>query len=96
MWSHLDLTCIWWLWFPYGALLDLGPVVSIWLCWNKMTVIHIWACRGRVDSGPYLGIIGTWILSYIPGPHQDVVTVVPPEPHLDGVTGSHRDITWTW
>ena len=94
MWSHLDLTWIWWLWFPYGALLDLGPVVSIWLCW-KMTVIHIWAAPEPLDSGPYLGIIGTWILSYISGPHLDMVTVVPPGPHLHELTGSHRDLTWT-
>ena len=47
-----------------------------------MTLIHIWASPGPVDSGPYLGIIGTWILSYIPGRHLDLVTVVPPGPHL--------------
>ena len=51
--------------------------------------------RQPVDSGPYLGIIGTWILSYITGPHLDLVSVVPPGPHLDEVTGSHRDLTWT-
>ena len=55
-----------------------------------MTLIHIWALPGPVDSGPYLGIIGTWILSYIPGPHLDLVTVVPPVPHLVEVTGSHK------
>ena len=51
-----------------------------------MTLIHIWASPGPVDSGPYLGIIGTWTLSYIPGPHQDLVTVVPQGHHLDLVT----------
>ena len=61
-----------------------------------MTLIHIWASPGLVDSGLYLVIIGTWILSYIPGPNLDLVTVVPPGPHLDEVTGSHPDITWTW
>ena len=73
-----------------------------------MTLIHIWASPGPVASGPYLGIIGTWILSYIPGPHLelvtvvspgphlDLVTVVPPGPHLDEVTESHRDLNWTW
>ena len=55
-----------------------------------MTLIHIWASPGPVDSGPYLGIIGTWILSYIPGPHLDLVTVVPPGPHLDELTGSQE------
>ena len=30
------------------------------------------------------------------GSHLDLVTVVPPGPHLDEVTGSHRDLTWTW
>ena len=56
-----------------------------------MTLIHIWDFPGPVDSGPYLGIIGTLILSYIPGPHLDLVAVVPPGPHQDEVTGSH----WT-
>ena len=48
-----------------------------------MTLIHIWASPGPVDSGPNLGIIGNWILSYIRGPHLDLVTVVPPGTHLD-------------
>ena len=94
--AHLNVTWISWLWFPYGALLDLVPVVSIWT--------HL----ENNDSDPYLGLswicclwsltglIGTWILTYIPGPHLDLVTVVPPGPHLDEVTGSHRDLTWTW
>ena len=60
-----------------------------------MTLIHIWASPRPDDAGPYLGITGTWILSYIPGPHLELVTVVPPGPHLDEVTGSHRDLTWT-
>ena len=29
-----------------------------------------------------MGITGTWILSYIPGPHLDLMTVFPPGPHL--------------
>ena len=41
-----------------------------------MTLIHIWASHGPVDSGPYLEIIGSWILSYIIGPHLDLVTQV--------------------
>ena len=61
-----------------------------------MTLIHIWASPGPVDTGPYLGIIGTWILSYMSWPHLALVTVVPHRPHLDEVTGSHRDLTWTW
>ena len=61
-----------------------------------MTLIHIWASPGPVDSGPYLAIIGTCILSYIPGPHLDLVTVVSPGPHLDEDTGSDRDLTWPW
>ena len=51
---------------------------------------------GPVDSGPYLGIIVTMILSYIHRPHLDLVTIVPPVPHLVEVTGSHKDLTWTW
>ena len=80
----MGLSWNWFLWSPTG------------FTWNKMTLIHIWASPGPVVSGPYLGIIATWILSYIPGPHLDLVTVVPPVPHLDEVTGSHRDLTWTW
>ena len=26
----------------------------------------------------------------------DLVTVVPPVPHLDEVTGSHMELIWTW
>ena len=61
-----------------------------------MTLIHIWASPGPVNSGPYLGNIGTWIFSYIPGPHLDLVTVVPLGHHLDEVTGSNWDLTRTW
>ena len=43
----------WFLWSPSG------------LTWNTMTLIHIWASPGPVASGPYLGNIATWILSYI-------------------------------
>ena len=61
-----------------------------------MTLIHIWASPGPVDSGPYLGIIGTWKLSYIPGPHLDLLTVVTHGGLMDEVTGSHRELSWTW
>ena len=80
----MGLPWTWFLWSPSG------------LTWNKTTLIHIWASPGPGDSGPYLGIIGTWLLSSIPGPPVDLVIVDPPGPHLDEVTGSHRDITWTW
>ena len=53
-----------------------------------MTLIHIWASPGPVDSGPYLEIIGSWILSYTLEPHLDLVTLVPPGPHLDEVNGT--------
>ena len=80
---------------PYWALLDLVPVVSIWphLEHNDSDPYLglSWTCL----LCPQLGIIGTWIHSYIPGPHLDLVTVVPPGPHVDEVTGSHRDLTWT-
>ena len=88
--------------------MDLVTQVLIWASWDLVlfstsgphvylvTLVLTWASSGPIDSGPYLGIIGTWILSYIPGPHLDMVTVVPPVPHLKEVTGSHRDIIWTW
>ena len=74
---------------PPGSHLDLVALVPIWgspvtgssglhlASPNTMTLIHIWAPPGPVDSGPYLGIIGIWILSYIPGPNLELVTVVP-------------------
>ena len=92
----MGLSWTWFLWSPSG------------LTWNTMTLIHIWASPAAVDYGPYMGIIGTWILSYIPGPHLDLLTVVTPGPHLDlltvvppgpprdEMTGSHWDLTWTW
>ena len=80
----MGLSWNWFLWFPSD------------LTWNTMTLIHIWASPVHVVSGPYLGIIGTWILSFITGPHLDLVTVVPPGPHLDEVTRTHRDLTWPW
>ena len=68
-----------------------------------MTLIHIWASPGPVESGPYLGIIGTWLLSYIPGPHLDLVTLVPtwisPEPGDTpgaGDTGPQLVLNRTW
>ena len=74
-----------------------------------MTLIHIWASPGPVDSGPYLGIIGTWILSYIPGPHLDLVcgvaTWASPIPGDKGPdvaeigsceTGPYLILTWNW
>ena len=93
---NLGLSCIECLWFPQGAHLILVTVVSSMPHQDLVILIPIWALHGPSDSGPHLGIIGTWILSYIPGPHLDLVTVVPPGPHLDEMTGSHRDITWTW
>ena len=81
---------------PYWALLDLVPVVSIWP--------HL----EHNDSYPYLslswicclwslpGLIGTCILTYIPGPHLNLVTVVPPGLHLHEVPSFHRELTWTW
>ena len=80
----MGLSWTWFLWSLSG------------LTWNTMILNHIWASPGPVDSAPYLGNIGTWILSYIPGPHLELVTVVPHGPHLEEVTGSHRDLTWTW
>ena len=78
----MGLSWTWFLWSPSG------------LTWNTMTLIHIWASPGPVDSGPNLGIIGTWILSYITWPGECGPTWVSPGrgywfpqgPHLDLVT----------
>ena len=71
-------------------------LVLNWASPEASEYVSTCASSGPVDTGPYLGIIVTMILSYIHGPHLDLVTVVPPGPHLEEVTGSHRDITWTW
>ena len=71
-------------------------MLSIWPQLEHNDSDPYWASPGLVDSGRYMGIIGTWILSYIPGPHLDLVTVVSPGPHLDELTLSHRDLLWTW
>ena len=36
---------------------------------DLVILIPIWALHGPSDSGPHLGIIGTWILYSTPGPH---------------------------
>lgn len=55
-----------------------------------MTLIHICASPAPVDSGPYLDIIGTWILSYVPGPHLVLVTQVLIWASWDLVSQFHR------
>ena len=92
----LGLSWIEWLWFPQGAHLILRTVVLYYASPGPSDSVPHLGLHGPSDSGPHPGIIGTWILSYIPGPNLELVTVVPPRPHLDEVTGSHRDLTWTW
>ena len=57
---------------------------------DLVILIPIWALHGPSDSGPHLGIIGTWILYSTPGltltgdlwshsgPQTKLVTLVPP------------------
>ena len=95
----LGLSWIEWLWFQQGAHLirvTYSPVVLFDASPGPSDSVPHLGLHGPSDSGPHPGIIGTWILSYIPGSHLDMVTVVPPGPHLKEVTGSHRDIIWTW
>ena len=48
------------------------------------------------DSGPHLGIIGTWLLCSTPEPHLDMMTLEPLWASLlPGDSGSHLDVTWT-
>ena len=92
---YLGLSWKEWLWFPLGPHLILLNVVLFYASPEPSDSVPHLGLHGLSDSGPHSGIIGTWILSYIPGPHLDLVTVLPPGPHLDEVTVSHRDITWT-
>ena len=77
--------------------MGLSWSVFLWspsgLTWNTMTLIHIWASPGPVNSGLYMGIIGTWVLYYIPGPNLNLVTLVPTWAHLDLVAVV---FIWTW
>ena len=101
---HLDLVTV----FPPGPHMDLVALVPILGSPGPGSWVSIWTHLENNDSDPYLGLswicclwslpglIGTWILTYIPGPHLDLLTMVPPGLHLDEVTGSHSDLTWTW
>ena len=56
---------------------------------DLVILIHIWALHGPSDSGPHLGIIGTWILYSTPGPHFDRGALVPLwASNLTGYSGS--------
>ena len=61
-----------------------------------VTLILTWASSGPSDSGPHLGFTWIWRLWSPPGLYLDLVTVVPPGPHMDELTVSHSDLTWTW
>ena len=37
----------------------------------------IWATPRSGDSGPHVGIIGTWLLCSTPEPHLDMMTLEP-------------------
>ena len=43
---------------------------------DLVILIPIWALHIPSDSGPHLGIIGTWILYSTAGPHLDWGTLV--------------------
>ena len=44
---------------------------------DLVILILIWELHGPSDSGPHLGIIGTWLLCSIPEPHLDMMTGTP-------------------
>ena len=73
----LGLSWIEWLWFPQWAHLILLTVVLFYASPGLSDSVPHLGLHGPSNSGPHPGIIGTWILSYIPGPYLDLVTVFP-------------------
>ena len=73
----LGLSWIEWLWFPQWAHLILLTVVLFYASPGTSDSVPHLKLHGPSDSGPHPGIIGTWILYYIPGPHFDQRPLVP-------------------
>ena len=75
----MDLGLSWmeWLWFPQGAQLILVTVFLFYASPGpSVSVPHV-DLHGPSDSGPHLGIFGTWLLYSKPGPHFDRGALVP-------------------
>ena len=73
----LGLSRVEWLWFPQWAHLLLLTVVLFYASPGPSDSVPHLGLHGPSDSGPPPGIIGTWILYYIPGPHFDQRPLVP-------------------
>ena len=58
------------------GILDLVNLVLTRSSPDPGTPVTTWDSPGPGDSDTYLGIIGTWLLSSIPGPHLDLVSGV--------------------
>ena len=73
----LELSWIQWLWFPKGVHLRLVTVVLSYASPGPSDSVRQLGLHGHSDSGPHLGIIGTWILYSAHGPHFDEGPLVP-------------------
>ena len=71
----LGLSLLEWLLFPQGSHLILVTLVLLYASPGPSDSVPHLGLHGPSDSGPDPGIIGTWILSYIPGPHLNLVTL---------------------
>ena len=73
----MDLGLSWleWLLFPQGSHLILVTLFLLYASPGPSDSVPHLGLHGPSDSGPDPGIFGTWILSYIPGPHLDLVTL---------------------
>ena len=93
----LGLSWIEWLWFPQGAHLILLTVVLFYASPGPSDSVPHLGLHGPSDSGPHPGIIGTWILYSTPGPHRDLVTLVPTWASREsGDSDPDLDFTWIW
>ena len=71
--TQLDLVAL----VPTGGSTDTGDWSHSMPHQDLVILISIWALHGPKDSGPHLGIIGTWILYSTPGCHFGQGPLVP-------------------
>ena len=71
-------------------------------------LVPIWVSPGPGDSCYHLGLTWSWLQCSTPGPHIDLLTMVPSRPHMDllplvptwalcvpGNSGPHLGLIWT-
>ena len=70
--------------------------LMLWtLSWPHLELVTLILCASPRpgDSGPHLGIIGTWLLCSTPEPHLDMMTLEPLRLTLTWLLWTHLNIT---